>query len=264
MAIDDSGYVPRHVKLSAGLLAPSVSRYLFVSSISVFPDDVKPRANESTAVQPLTEPGSEDARKHYGALKALCEQAAEAAMPGRTLNIRPGLIVGPGDPTDRFTYWPVRMDRGGEAIAPDDGSAPAQFIDARDLAAWMIHSVEAGTAGTFIAVGPARALSMKQLLEACKGMAKPVWITERFLAAQNVQPWQDLPVWTGAEGIGLAQIDSSKAMGAGLSFRPVEETARDTLAYWKTLPEARRAKPRAGLSPEREQEVLSAWKAKKG
>ncbi|MFL5312681.1 MAG: NAD-dependent epimerase/dehydratase family protein, partial [Myxococcales bacterium] len=116
--VDTSGYVPRIVKMSAELLAKQVRQYVFISSISVFPDDVKPGADESTPVQQLAEPGSEEVRKHYGALKALCEHAAEAAMPGRTTNVRPGLIVGPGDPTDRYTYWPVRIDRGGEALAP--------------------------------------------------------------------------------------------------------------------------------------------------
>lgn len=261
--IDPSGYVPRIVKLSAELLAPNVSQYLFVSSISVFAEDVKPGADESTPVQQLTEPGSEEYKgKNYGALKALSEQAAEAAMPGRTTTVRPGLIVGPGDPTDRYTYWPVRIDRGGAAVAPGDGSDPVQFVDVRDLTGWMIRCLEAKTAGVFNATGPATRLTMKELIASCKGPAKAVWIPERFLSAEKVEPWSDLPVWTGAEGSGFSQIDCRKAIGAGLRFRPVDETARDTLAWWKTLPDERRQKTRAGLSAQREQAILAAWKAK--
>ena len=155
--IDTSGYVPRIVKMSAELLAPAVRQYVFISSISVYPDDVKPGANETTPVQKLTEPGSEEVRKHYGALKALCEEAAEAAMPGRTTNVRPGLIVGPGDPTDRYTYWPVRMDRPGEALAPGTGEDPVQYVDVRDLAAWIVQTAN-GSFSCSNAISAARSM----------------------------------------------------------------------------------------------------------
>jgi 2'-hydroxyisoflavone reductase len=264
--IDTSGYVPRIVKMSAELLAPAVKQYVFISSISVFPEDVKPGANESTPVLQLTEPGSEDVRKHYGALKAVCEKTVEAAMPGRTTSVRPGLIVGPGDPTDRYTYWPVRIDRGGETLAPGSGDDKVQYIDARDLAPWIVHCIERGTMGVFNAVGPEKPLTMSAMLASCRKASKQpatlTWVPEKFLDEQKVSAWEDMPVWTGAEG-GFSQIDCSKAIEAGLRFRSSDETARDTLAWWKTLPAERQAKVRAGISPEREKEVLAAWKAKK-
>jgi 2'-hydroxyisoflavone reductase len=263
--VDTSGYVPRIVKMSAELLAPAVKQYVFISSISVYPDDVKPGADESTAVQELTEPGSEEVRKHYGALKALCERAAEAAMPGRTTNIRPGLIVGPGDPTDRYTYWPVRIDRGGEALAPGTPQDPVQYVDARDLAAWIVHTIERRTVGVYNATGPDRRLGIGAMLASCR-KASPApatlsWIPEKFLEEHKVSAWSDVPVWTGASG-GFSSIDCTKAIRAGLRFRPADDTAKDTLAWWKTLPEDRRKKLRAGLSAEREQEVLAAWKSR--
>jgi 2'-hydroxyisoflavone reductase len=263
--IDTSGYVPRIVKLSAELLAPAVRQYVFISSISVYPDDVKPGADESTPVQELTEPGSEEVRKHYGALKALCERAAEAVMPGRTTNVRPGLIVGPGDPTDRYTYWPVRIDRGGEALAPGTPEDPVQYVDARDLAAWIVQTIERGTVGVYNATGPERRLGIGTMLASCR-KASPApaglrWVPEKFLEEHKVSAWSDMPVWTGASG-GFSSIDCTKAIRAGLRFRPADDTAKDTLAWWKTLPEDRRKKLRAGLSAEREQEVLAAWKSR--
>ncbi|HEY6911001.1 MAG TPA: SDR family oxidoreductase [Myxococcales bacterium] len=264
--IDTSGYVPRVVKLSADLLAPEVKQYVFISSISVYPDDVKPGADERTPVQELTEPGSEEVRKHYGALKALCEKAAEEAMPGRATSIRPGLIVGPGDPTDRYTYWPARIDRGGEALAPGTGEDPVQYVDARDLAAFVVHAIEGGATGTFNATGPEKTLTMRRFLESVrKAATRPAaltWVPEKFLEEHKVSAWQDMPVWAGAAG-GFTQIDCRKAIGKGLRFRAPEETAQDTLAWWKTLPEDRRAKLRAGLPADREKEVLAAWKARK-
>src|SRR2546425_6274868 len=215
--IDTSGYVPRIVKMSAELLSKQVKQYVFISSISVFPDDVKPGANESTPVQALTEPGSEEVRKHYGALKALCEKAAEAAMPGRTTNVRPGLIVGPGYPTDRYTYWPVRIDRGGEALAPGTPDDPVQYVDARDLAAWIVQTVERGAMGVFNATGPERPLGLGPMLASCaKAAPKPAsltWVPEKFLEEHKVSAWDDMPVWTGGSG-GLSRIDCRKAIRA--------------------------------------------------
>jgi 2'-hydroxyisoflavone reductase len=265
-AIDTSGYVPRVVRMSAEFLAPAVGRYLFVSSISVYPDDVKPGADETAPVQPLAVPASEDVRRDYGPLKAACERAAEAAMPGRVAAIRPGLIVGPGDPTDRFTYWPVRLDRGGEVLAPGDGTDPVQVIDVRDLAAWMIALAERGETGTFNATGPAGRLTVRELLErsreAIGSSASLVWVPAGFLAARGVSPWTDLPAWVPAAEGGFGAISNARAIARGLRFRPLADTARDTLAWWKAQPAERRAKPRAGLSEAREREVLAAWRAR--
>jgi 2'-hydroxyisoflavone reductase len=262
--VDTSGYVPRIVKMSAELLAPGVGRYLFVSSISVYGEDVRAGADESAPVQELADPRTEDVGRSYGALKAACERAAEAAMPGRVLVVRPGLIVGPGDGTDRFTYWPVRLDRGGEVLAPGDGTDPAQIIDVRDLAAWMIALAERGAVGTFNAVGPAERLTMREMLErsrdAIGSKASLVWVPAAFLAEHRVSPWSDLPAWVPAAKSGFASLSNGRAVAAGLRFRPIGVTAKDTLSWWKAQPPDRRAKLRAGLSEPREREVLEAWK----
>ncbi|MCP3098278.1 SDR family oxidoreductase [Myxococcus sp. K15C18031901] len=263
--VDTSGYVPRIVKASAELLAPNVGHYAFVSTISVYKDLSRPGVNESSPVATVDDPATEDVGKHYGALKALCEQAAEAAMPGRVLNVRPGLIVGPDDPTDRFTYWPVRVARGGDVLAPGDGQDAVQFIDARDLAAFIIHGVEKRLAGIYNATGPARPLTIREFLETTKAAlgsdARFVWADTEFLSKQKVEPWSDMPVWipsTNEEG-GLGQTSIAKALAAGITFRPTADTVRDTVAWFKTEPAEHQAKLRAGLSPEREKEVLAAF-----
>jgi 2'-hydroxyisoflavone reductase len=264
--IDTSGYVPRIVEMSAELLAPSVGRYLFVSSISVYREDVKAGADETAPVQELADPRTEDVRASYGALKAACERAAEAALPGRVAVTRPGLIVGPGDPTDRFTYWPVGLDRGGEVLAPGDGSDPVQVIDVRDLGAWMIGLAERGEKGTYNAVGPAERLTWRPMLEGMKtalgSNATLVWVPTSFLAEKKVAPWSDLPAFMPAAEGGLGALSNARALAQGLRFRPVRDTARDTLAWWKAEPAERRAKLRAGLPAERERDVLAAWKAR--
>jgi 2'-hydroxyisoflavone reductase len=267
VAIDTSGYLPRVVRMSAELLAPAVTTYVFVSSISVYDDAIPPGSDEGAKVQALADPASEDVRKDYGALKAASERAAEAAMPGRVLVVRPGLIVGPGDPTDRFTYWPVRLARGGSVLAPGDGSDPVQVIDVRDLASWMISMAERGETGVYNAVGPARRTGTREFLEAIRdgvgSEAALAWVPWPFLEKAGVQPWSDLPAWIPVAGgeAGTSQVSVARAAGKGLRFRPLADTARDTLAWWKGLPEARRRKLRAGLSPEREAEVLASWKA---
>jgi 2'-hydroxyisoflavone reductase len=191
-------------------------------------------------------------------------------MPGRATNIRPGLICGPLDPTDRFTYWPVRVGRGGEVLAPGDGTDPVQIIDVRDLAEFSIECVEDRTVGTFNAVGPGSPMTMRAVLDACRDAASSsatfTWIPTGFLEAENVSPWSDLPAWVPGTGesAGFARVSSARAVAKGLRFRPVKDTASATLAWWSTLPEERRAKLQAGLSPEREAAVLAKWKASRG
>ncbi|SEU27915.1 SDR family oxidoreductase [Stigmatella erecta] len=268
--IDTSGYVPRVVRASAELLAPRVGHYLFVSSISVYQDMREGGLDETSPVATVADETTEDVSQHYGALKALCEKAAETALPGRVSNVRPGLIVGPDDPTDRFTYWPVRVARGGEVLAPGDGEDPVQFIDVRDLAAFLVGLVENRDVGVFNATGPLETLSMRGLLEACRqangGNATFTWADTAFLEAQKVSPWSDMPVWVprATEMGGISRVSHARARQRGLGFRPLEQTVRDTLAWFRTLPPERQAKLRAGLSPEREREVLAAWGQRPG
>ncbi|WP_224247535.1 SDR family oxidoreductase [Hyalangium gracile] len=266
VVIDTSGYVPRVVRASAELLAPNVERYLFVSTISVYKDMDVHGIDESAAVATVEDEKTEDVSQHYGALKALSEKAAEAAMPGRTTVVRPGLIVGEGDPTDRFTYWPVRVARGGEVLAPGDGADPVQFIDVRDLASFILGLVEQRTVGTFNATGPASTLLMRELLEACRtangGDARFTWVDADWLVEQQkVMPWSDMPIWIPRSGDskGMGRVSTARALAHGLKCRPTVDTARDTLAWFKTLPPERQQKLRSGLAPERESAVLAAW-----
>ncbi len=275
--IDNSGYYPRHVKASAGLLAPHVKHYTFISSISVYADSSRPEADETDRVGTISDPTVEsmgDNYENYGPLKALCELAAEGALPGRVANVRPGLIVGPGDNTDRFTYWPVRIARGGEVLAPGSPSDPVQIIDVRDLGEWLVRCLEHNTAGVFNAVGPAAVpgskYTMGEMLDACVEAAgsdaRFTWCDAAFLREQNVSAWGDMPVWIPPEGdsAGSGLRANARARAAGLTFRPVPDTARATLEFWKTLPEDRRAKMQAGIKAEREAEVLAAWHKGRG
>ena len=263
--IDNCGYVPRIVRQSAEMLAGSVDRYVFVSSISVYADSSAPGLDESAEVLrlPADEADSEEVMKHYGALKAASEEAVEAALPGRTLRVRPGLIVGPLDPTDRFTYWPARMDRGGEVLAPGDGSDPTQVMDVRDLAEWMLRAAQGKLTGIFNATGPDDRLTMRAMLEACREAAGRNDVTLRWMSwpeleAAGVAPWSDMPAWIPSvgESAGIGAVNCSRAIAAGMTFRPIVDTARDTLSWWRSLPSERRAALKAGLSPEREVELL--------
>jgi 2'-hydroxyisoflavone reductase len=263
--VDTSGFVPRIVSMSASLLAPSVKQYVFISTISVFAQSIKPGTAEDGQLETTPDETSEDVKKYYGALKALSEKAADKAMSGRAWNVRPGLIVGPGDKTDRYTYWPVRVARGGEVLAPGDGSDPVQYIDVRDLAAFIVLGVERNLTGAYIATGPEKRLTMKAMLEGIKkgtgGDAKFTWVSSDFLEKKAVAPWSDLPVWVPGDA-GFTQLNNAKAVGAGLAFLPVATTAADTLAWYKSLPSDRRGKLLAGISAEKERELLAAWHAK--
>src|SRR2546425_5411503 len=199
--------------------------------------------------------------KTYGPLKALSEKETEKWFPGKALIIRPGLIVGPHDETDRFTYWPVRVDRGGEVLAPGNLEDPVQYIDARDLAEWTIRMVENRETGIFNATGPAKPIGVGGMLNGIKDAEKSnatfTFVPYDFLKQQKVEAWSDMPVWAGDE-LGLSRTKIDRALSKGLTFRPLADTARDTLAWFKAQKPERRAKLRAGLTPELEAGVLAA------
>ncbi len=254
--LDTCGYVPRVVGASAQALATLTNHYTFISSISVYADFGKRDMDEHAAVATLTDMSVEAVTNEtYGALKALSEQAAEKAMPARTLVIRPGLIVGPGDVTDRFTYWPHRVAQGGEMLAPGDAEQPTQFIDARDLAAWIVRMVEGRKTGTYNATGPNYMLPMGRLLDECKTVTGSdttfVWVGDEFLTAHEVE----LPLYVPEEYIGFRTVDCARAIQQGLTFRPLAETIRATLA-WK----GKDTELKVGLKPQQEQALLQAWR----
>ncbi len=267
--LDTSAYIPADVTRSAGLLSKNVDHYLIVSTISVYAKLDKPGMDEDSPLAELADPTVDKVSNDtYGGLKALCEKAAEKQMPGRVTVIRPGLIVGPGDTTDRFTYWPARAARGGEILAPESPNLPTQFIDARDLAAFMLRCIELKTLGIFNADAQAGSITLGRMLDACRGAtgvdSSVTWVPADFLEKQNVGAWMDLPCWIPAKGdeAGFGRLSAAKALAAGLAYRPLEQTVRDTLAWWQQQPEERRAKPKAGLSAEREASVLLAWRQK--
>ncbi len=271
VVVDPSGFVPRLVKASAELLAPNVGRYIFISTITVYRDDDKPNADETAPVRTIADPTNEDTKTNYGALKALCEQAAEAAMPGRVANLRPGLIVGPGDPSGRFSHWVTRMKAGDQVLGPGDGSTLVQWIDGRDLGAFIVHLAEQGTVGTMTAIGPAQPTTMKQVLDACNraagGKAEIVWVAGDFLAAHDVAGWAELPMWIDAKGedAGFGTLSNARALAAGLTLRPIAETAADTLAWLATLPADEPAQTfSSGIARDKERAVLTAWLARAG
>jgi 2'-hydroxyisoflavone reductase len=263
--IDVAGYLPRIVRLSAEVLEPNVSRYVFISSLSVYADFRKIGIDESYPVGKIEgESVEEITGETYGPLKALCEKAVREIYGERALIVRPGLIVGPHDPTDRFTYWPVRVARGGDVLAPQKPAATTQIIDVRDLSDFIIKLIEENASGVYNATGPEYELTMGKLLEVSKQVsgsdANFNWASVEFLNQNKVEAWSDLPAWIpdDEEGVGFARIDISKAIQAGLTFRPLEETVRDTLAWARTRPADHEWK--AGLTAEREAEVLTALK----
>jgi 2'-hydroxyisoflavone reductase len=272
VVIDNPTTLPAWVRDAAQVLKGNVDRYVFISTISVYADYPTAGVDENS---PLLKYDGPDAYKEtleamraggfktYGPLKVLSEKEAEKSFPGKTLIIRPGLIVGPHDETDRFTYWPVRVDRGGEVLAPGDPNDPVQFIDARDLAEWTIRMVENHETGIYNATGPAKPLGVGGMLDGIKDAEKSnatfTFVPADFLKQQNVAAWSDMPVWAGDE-LGLSRTNITRALSKGLTFRALAETARDTLAWFKSLPQDRQSKLRAGLTPEREAEVLAAWK----
>jgi 2'-hydroxyisoflavone reductase len=266
VVIDTWTDTPRHVRSAVEILGPHVAQYVFVSSLNAVADLSRPGLDESAPMTTL-DPQFEDSTEpmHFGGRKARCETLLAERMPGRATVLRPGLIVGPRDGSDRFTYWPVRVARGGEVLAPGSGDDPTQFIDARDLGEFTVRLCEERTMGLFHVVGPRERLTMRTLLETCRRVSKSdarlTWVDTRFLLEQHVAPWTDLPAWLPSleEGDAFWTLDIRKALAAGLSSRPLETTVRDTLEWWSTLPEERRATLKRGLSPEREEQLLAAW-----
>jgi 2'-hydroxyisoflavone reductase len=275
VAIDNPTTLPAWVRDAAQILKGNVERYVFISTISVYADTGQGVDETATLAKydgpdpykETIEAVKASGYKTYGPLKALSEHEAEKWFPGKTLIIRPGLIVGPRDETDRFTYWPVRIDRGGDVLAPGNPGDPVQFIDARDLAEWTIRMVENHETGIYNATGPAKPLEIGNMLNTIKdalhSSAKFTWLPADFLKQQKVEAWSDMPVWAGDE-LGLARTKIDRALSKGLTFRPLDVTARDTLAWFKSLPQDRQSKMRAGLTPEREAEVLAHWHKQHG
>ena len=272
VVIDNPATLPVWVRDAAQILKGNAERYVFISSTAVYADVSKTGLKET---MPLAKYTGADAMKEtnatmrasnfalFGPLKAQSEAEAEKWFPGKTLIIRPGYIVGPGDETDRFTYWPLRVERGGEMLAPGHFSDPMQIIDARDLAEWTIRMVEQGTVGPFNAVGPKKKLTMGEMLDEMKQTihsdVRFTWVEDDFLKEQKMI--DEFPIWTSTKGeeIGYLTTNSQKAISHGLTFRPLPDTIKATLEWFHKQPPERQSKPKAGIKPEREQEVLAAW-----
>jgi 2'-hydroxyisoflavone reductase len=253
--LDMATFLPRVVRLSVDALQGRIGRYVYVSSISAYADQSVPPV-EGAPVAELEDPDSESI-EDYGALKATCERIVEDAYGERALIIRPGLIVGPHDPTDRFTYWPRRVAEGGRVLAPAPPDAPVQFVDVRDLGQWIVHVTERAASGVFNATG--ETITFEQVLAECQAVSGPaeiVWVPSERLVQAGVGEWMELPLWIVSPEYSATHLaDVSKAVEAGLRFRPLAETIADTLAW-----DAEREWPRAegvGLAPEREQELLA-------
>ena len=274
--IDTCGMLPRAVRGAAEVLSDSVERYIFISSQNVYADVSVPGVDETFPLRTLTTAELAEANAidtagqpsygaMYGGLKALCEQTAEEVMPGRVLNIRPGLIVGPYDYTDRFTYWVVRVARGGEALAPGRPDRFVQFIDVRDLAEWTVQMIESRATGVFNANGPTNDMTMHSVLEQCKWVsnidAPFTWVSENFLLEENVAAWSEMPLWLPESAAphlkGFMFINCDKAVQAGLRHRPLAEIIRDTLSWYQTSRANDELK--AGIDAEKEQMLLRKW-----
>lgn len=275
VVIDIPTMYPYWVRNVAQYLAGNVGLYVFVSTESVYADNSKPGADETDGLTPL--PAGVDpymmptaSRANYGTLKAICEQLVQKTYPS-SLIIRPGLIVGPLDPSDRFTYWPVRIDQGGEVLAPGAPSDPVQIIDSRDLAEWTIRMCEARETGAYNACGSE--MPMGDMLDgiktAIKSKATFTWVPASFLRENGIRGWSNMPVWMDPSGrtAGFSRRSNARALAKGLTFRPLAVTARDTLAWAHSRPqveqEALAEGQKAGISRAREKEVLDAWKAKR-
>ncbi len=268
--VDTCGYLPRDVRASGTALRDACDHYTYISSISVYEAPVRPGSDEEAPLAEIDEALAEELTPDsYGPLKALCERAIEQIMPGRTLIVRAGLLVGPHDPTRRFCYWVRRIAEGGEVLAPGSPTRGVQFIDARDVAEWIIDMAGRRTTGSYNVTGPAESLSMGSLLERIASVtgsgARPTWVDEGFLLERGVAPWTDLPIWLPGDANGILKIDIGRALASGLNIRPLEDTIRDVLdcqmisALGAEEPLAIEPPKGGGISRVREIELLEEW-----
>jgi len=273
VVIDNPTAVPAWVRDAAAVLKGHTQHYIFISTVSVYADSSKAGNGAKSALAPYE---GKDAYAEttatmranmalYGPLKALSEKEAEKQFPGIATVIRPGLIVGPGDQTDRFTYWPVRIAQGGDVAAPGDGSDPVQFIDARDLAEWTVRMAEQRAFGTYNATGPDYEMTMAAMLYGIRAVttagARLHWLPASYLEAKQVGAWMDMPVWVPGQGdsYGFHRVDLAPSLAKGLTYRPLATTAADTLAWFRTLPAERQATLGAGLKADREKQLLAEF-----
>jgi len=264
--IDTSGFLPRVVRESAKMLSNKCGTYVFISTVSVYKNFRNPDIQENYPLAELEDPTDENPTgPAYGPLKALCEYEIQQNFKGKLIVVRPGLIVGPNDPTDRFTYWPWRVAQGGEVLTPGPPSADLQFIDVRDLADFILTLIENNASGVFNAVGPRNPANFGSLLvasrEAAGTDASFVWADEHFLLKEGVQPWTDLPLWlpnSDPSFVGFNSINNTKAVKAGLTFKPLSETVNDTLEWVKSLPPITKLK--VGMDLKKEADLVKKYK----
>ncbi len=266
LIVDSSCYIPRAVNmLMEAVSRDTIKQYIFISTISVYKNFSGKGLHEGSALATMDDPASEDVGKWYGALKVLCERAAEKALPERVTNLRCGLIIGPGDSTDRFTYWPERIAHGGEVLAPGTGDDHLQTIDVRDLADWVALCASRNITGTYNSTNPAGLYQFRDVLNLCKqhlnSNAKLTWVPADFLKEQHVQEMRDLPLWVAPNGpmSGIWHANSDLATSKGMKHRPLAESIVDTHKWFQSLPKERQEKRKAGMSLQREQEILAAW-----
>jgi 2'-hydroxyisoflavone reductase len=270
VVIDNSATDPTWVERSASMLQKTVKRYLFTSTRSVYSDTSRvPMTVDAPVCTRENTPVEQGKPLPYCLAKSLSEGVVRRYFPDNHCIVRASLIVGPGDLTDRFTYWPVRIEKGGEVLAPGDGTDWVQFIDARDICEWMIRLAEMGTTGTYNGLGPKQPRSFAELLHGIKAVttsdATFTWVDGDFLEKHQIRPYQEMPVWMPSKGnrAGFARFDISREIALGLTFRSLAVTAKDTLDYYHAQPAERQAKLRAGITAEREAEVLAVWRARR-
>jgi 2'-hydroxyisoflavone reductase len=261
IVVDTCGYVPRIVEKSADFLQDSIERYIFISTISVYADFSKPGIDEGSPLAKIEDESTEEVTNEaYGPLKVLCENVVLDTYPERSTILRCGLIIGPYDPTDRFTYWPVRIQRGGEVLAPSPPHMQVQFVDATDLADFILLLAKNRITGVYNTTGPMQKLTMEGFLNACINItgsnASLTWVSEDFITSHDVD---HIPVWTPMDWRGIFQVNCTRAINAGLLFKPLEQTIRNTLDWHATRPSDYELK--VGLKPDREKELLEKWRA---